>query len=118
MTTIIGSKEITYSTHKTRQLVTYISQLTGPLCYERPLHASTLDFSGTTDLMEGSLLTWHARTAVQISFFSRNFSPFNKIRGVYCKTSLLHCQIIKKYSHLSSSTYKTKGPDSIETLKL
>lgn len=57
------------------------------------LHASATNVAASCSI-EGRDNCWLALQAwmeAQRSFVSRNFSPLTRMRGPYCKTTLLHC---------------------------
>ena len=56
------------------------------------IQASLSNAPCKTELKVFFWLAGHACKSAQTSFFSRNFSPFTRTRGMYCRTSFLHCQ--------------------------
>jgi hypothetical protein len=53
---------------------------------------ASLTNTPSTDMAVLLRLAGQACTSAHTSFFSRNFSPFTRMRGMYCRTSLLHCK--------------------------
>jgi len=84
------------------------------------IQASLSNAPCKTELKVFFWLAGHACKSAQTSFFSRNFSPFTRTRGMYCRTSFLHCQHENKISpcHCISCHRKSTEQENDSQYKL